>query len=194
MLTKPIPSWLCIVNGLCLFFYQTLDNLDGRQARKIKFGSPMGQFLDHGMDALSGILELISVCASFNLGASLKTFAFIMVMSILFFGTIWEEYLTHYFYIGYFSGPIEGLFVLTVIQILVGISPDLFMVIPHLKFVPYLMTFMFINSIIFNIYHVAVYSKKNPGNNLKKIDCVSNPSFNIHKYYNLLCALLSKLL
>ena len=36
-----------------LFIYQTLDAIDGKQARRIQCCSPLGELFDHGCDALS---------------------------------------------------------------------------------------------------------------------------------------------
>jgi len=41
---------LCAVG---LFIYQTLDAIDGKQARRIQCSSPLGELFDHGCDALS---------------------------------------------------------------------------------------------------------------------------------------------
>lgn len=124
-LSKPIPSWLCILNGIFLFIYQLMDNLDGRQARRTGSSSPLGQFFDHGCDAITGVSELFKVAASFNLGVSTKTFYFIFIMGFGFFFTSWEEYVTHRFYLGLINGPDEGLTALWIGHIAVGIFPEL---------------------------------------------------------------------
>ena len=50
-------SWalrsLFLLNGVTLFLYNTLDNIDGKQARRTKSSSPLGELFDHGMDAIS---------------------------------------------------------------------------------------------------------------------------------------------
>lgn len=35
--------------------YSTLDNCDGKQARRTKSGSPMGMMFDHGLDAFTAL-------------------------------------------------------------------------------------------------------------------------------------------
>ncbi|MBP5977864.1 CDP-alcohol phosphatidyltransferase family protein, partial [Brasilonema sp. CT11] len=40
--------WIYLFSAACLFFYQTMDNLDGRQARRTGASSPLGQLFDHG--------------------------------------------------------------------------------------------------------------------------------------------------
>mmetsp|Transcript_20582 Transcript_20582/g.20518 ORF Transcript_20582/g.20518 Transcript_20582/m.20518 type:complete len:367 (+) Transcript_20582:12-1112(+) len=48
---KNSPLWVWPVAGLCLWLYDTLDNLDGLHARKTGQGSPLGQLMDHGLDS-----------------------------------------------------------------------------------------------------------------------------------------------
>jgi phosphatidylglycerophosphate synthase len=43
-----IPPWLYLVNIACLFWYQTLDAIDGKQARRTGSSSPLGELFDHG--------------------------------------------------------------------------------------------------------------------------------------------------
>jgi hypothetical protein len=42
-----------LMSAVALWFYQTMDNLDGRQARRTKSSSPLGQLFDHGTASLS---------------------------------------------------------------------------------------------------------------------------------------------
>ncbi|EAY04044.1 CDP-alcohol phosphatidyltransferase family protein [Trichomonas vaginalis G3] len=117
-----LPDWLCIVDGACLLIYQTLDNLDGKQARRTGSSSSLGQFFDHGCDAITGCLELMKASMVFEYHASTKTFVFVSCMGIGFLLTTWEEFCTHKFYLGYLNGPDEGLFLLGLAQISCGIK------------------------------------------------------------------------
>jgi ethanolaminephosphotransferase len=49
----PYPAILHVLAALGIFLYQTLDALDGKQARRINAKSPLGQLFDHGCDSLS---------------------------------------------------------------------------------------------------------------------------------------------
>ena len=42
------PRWLYYLNGFSVFWYLHLDCLDGKQARRTKSSSPLGQLFDHG--------------------------------------------------------------------------------------------------------------------------------------------------
>ena len=48
-----IPSWCFFYAAISLFTYQTLDAIDGKQARRTNSSSVLGQLFDHGCDAFS---------------------------------------------------------------------------------------------------------------------------------------------
>ena len=48
--------WLFGICALCLFFYHTMDNLDGYQARKTGQSGPLGEFVDHWFDSFNTFL------------------------------------------------------------------------------------------------------------------------------------------
>ncbi len=52
LLEGSAPSWAYVVCGVGLFVYQTLDAIDGKQARRTGSSSPLGQLFDHGMSIL----------------------------------------------------------------------------------------------------------------------------------------------
>lgn len=47
-----VPRWCSAVFALALFVYQTLDAIDGKQARRTNSSSPLGQMFDHGCDTV----------------------------------------------------------------------------------------------------------------------------------------------
>src|SRR3989338_4167089 len=66
-----LPRWVFFINALCIFLYQTFDNLDGKQARNMKQSSPLGEMFDHGVDALTctlGGIAFLATSASGNYG------------------------------------------------------------------------------------------------------------------------------
>jgi phosphatidylglycerophosphate synthase len=52
----PTRPWLFGICALCLFFYHTMDNLDGYQARRIGQSGPLGEFVDHWFDSFNTFL------------------------------------------------------------------------------------------------------------------------------------------
>ena len=48
-MTESPPPWTAGLAGFCLFTYSTLDNVDGKQARRTGSSSPLGLLFDHGV-------------------------------------------------------------------------------------------------------------------------------------------------
>lgn len=55
MTSYPLP-WACLLTAIGLFLFQTLDAIDGKQARRTGSSSPLGQLFDHGLDGISWTL------------------------------------------------------------------------------------------------------------------------------------------
>ncbi len=45
--TATLPRWVFALGTFAIFWYQTIDAVDGKQARKTDNCSPLGQLLDH---------------------------------------------------------------------------------------------------------------------------------------------------
>ncbi|CAF4966675.1 unnamed protein product, partial [Rotaria socialis] len=45
--------WIYFLTALGLFIYQSLDAIDGKQARRTNSSSPLGELFDHGCDSVS---------------------------------------------------------------------------------------------------------------------------------------------
>lgn len=73
----PVPSWFTAVVGLSHMTYITLDNVDGKQARRTGTSSPLGQMFDHGCDALTFNIAMITVCRLHQMGSQWLTFLFV---------------------------------------------------------------------------------------------------------------------
>jgi ethanolaminephosphotransferase len=102
--------WIYLFSAACLFFYQTMDNLDGRQARRTGASSPLGQLFDHGCDALVTTIATIIAMTVINMGNNVLTFTEVMFNMVPFFIASWEEYHTGIFVLGYINGPEDGIF------------------------------------------------------------------------------------
>merc|ERR1712166_1187396 len=46
------PPWALRFLAVCLFVYQTMDGIDGKQARRTRSGSPLGELFDHAVDGI----------------------------------------------------------------------------------------------------------------------------------------------
>lgn len=47
-MTQQVSTWIYIYLAAAIFIYQTLDNLDGKQARRTGSSSVLGELFDHG--------------------------------------------------------------------------------------------------------------------------------------------------
>lgn len=87
---QPAPSWCYFLCALGLFIYQTLDAIDGKQARRTNSSSPLGELFDHGCDALSIVFVFIGTCMTVQLG----TFPFLYFFTCI--STLFLYYMAHW--------------------------------------------------------------------------------------------------
>ena len=64
---KDIPSYCFFFASLCSLVYSTLDAIDGKQARRTKSSSPLGQLFDHGCDSFSLTFFVLGICQAAKL-------------------------------------------------------------------------------------------------------------------------------
>lgn len=75
--------------------YQTLDAIDGKQARNTKASSPLGQLFDHGCDSFSTTFLVLTIAQAFQLGSHINTLILIGIVQFGFFLFQWKEHHTH---------------------------------------------------------------------------------------------------
>ncbi|OJI84155.1 hypothetical protein ASPTUDRAFT_75781 [Aspergillus tubingensis CBS 134.48] len=120
-LVGPAPSWLYYSFALGMWMYSTLDNVDGKQARRTGTSSGLGELFDHGIDSLNCTLASLLETAAMGYGSSqLGAYTALVPCLAMYFST-WETYHTHTLYLGYFNGPTEGLLIAIAIMIASGI-------------------------------------------------------------------------
>lgn len=86
---------LFLTNAVTLFFYQTLDAIDGKQARRTNTSSPLGELFDHGMDSISVILVSNVTFICFGAGAEPGLmFIFCLICNIGYYISHWSAYIT----------------------------------------------------------------------------------------------------
>lgn len=103
------PRWLNLLTAFCIFAYQTLDNMDGKQARRTGSSSALGMAFDHGCDAVNSGVTIIAMASVMGTGWSGKFFITYVSASIPFFFQTWEEYYSGSMILPAFNGPTEGL-------------------------------------------------------------------------------------
>lgn len=68
--TEQAPLWAYIACACGLFIYQSLDAIDGKQARRTNSSSPLGELFDHGCDSLSTVFVVLGTCIAVQLGTN----------------------------------------------------------------------------------------------------------------------------
>ncbi|KAI9835713.1 MAG: hypothetical protein M1819_001890 [Sarea resinae] len=96
--------------------YQTMDNVDGKQARRTGTSSGLGELFDHGIDSLNCTLASLCEGSAMGLGVSKAGVFTALVPCIPMFFSTWETYHTHTLFLGYFNGPTEGLILASAIM------------------------------------------------------------------------------
>lgn len=112
-LDQVVPSWMFMYAGFTVFFYLTMDAIDGMQARKTKSSTPLGQLFDHGCDCMITTVFALMMINGLSLGPSWKSIALVACAQVTFFLSQWEEK-----YTGTCRTSVAGLFGVTEIQLM----------------------------------------------------------------------------
>ncbi|EFC48459.1 predicted protein [Naegleria gruberi] len=108
-LENQVPSIVYLLNGIFLFYYQTMDAIDGKHARNTKNSSALGELFDHGLDALIGYFQCIILVSSCDLGNSYYSIIVIILYYMTSMMMIWEDYVTDEMRFGKFNSPTEAI-------------------------------------------------------------------------------------
>ena len=90
---ESIPSWCFFYAAASLWIYTTMDAIDGKQARRTRSSSPLGQLFDHGCDAFGVSFILINMGEAAQL-QNLHIFLLYFSTYTAFFFANWKEYNT----------------------------------------------------------------------------------------------------
>jgi len=113
-LVEGCPGWVCAVAVLGVFMFQTLDNLDGRQARRLKLSSPIGDWFDHCLDILSLYLLISQVGTPLFFGKTKYPLLAVLgqlAPAMTHYFTFWDRRFTGEIYLGSLSIT-EGQFII----------------------------------------------------------------------------------
>lgn len=88
------PWWVYFLCGFVVLSYLHLDCLDGKQARRTKTSSPLGQLFDHGCDAASVHLITSMMAGTLSLGDGHLVVIGTLAIMVPWFAAQWEEYHT----------------------------------------------------------------------------------------------------
>ncbi|NWH78009.1 CHPT1 Cholinephosphotransferase, partial [Piaya cayana] len=93
--TEQAPSWACILGALGLFIYQSLDAIDGKQARRTNSTSPLGELFDHGCDSISTVFVVLVSCIAIRLGTNPDWLFFCCFVGLfMFYSAHWQTYVS----------------------------------------------------------------------------------------------------
>ncbi|CAG9563210.1 unnamed protein product [Danaus chrysippus] len=89
------PQWAFALCALGVFVYQSLDAIDGKQARRTGSQSPLGELFDHGCDSISTVFIALGACIAVKLG-EYPTWMFFQCFCAmtLFYCAHWQAYVT----------------------------------------------------------------------------------------------------
>ncbi len=90
---KDIPRYCFFLAAICIFLYSTLDAIDGKQARRTKSSSPLGQLFDHGCDSFSITFFILAICQAAKLEMT-EVFLIFTACQAVFWTSNWMEYNT----------------------------------------------------------------------------------------------------
>ncbi|NWH65878.1 CHPT1 Cholinephosphotransferase, partial [Geococcyx californianus] len=89
------PFWAYILSALGLFIYQSLDAIDGKQARRTNSTSPLGELFDHGCDSVSTVFVVLVSCIAIRLGTNPDWLFFCCFVGLfMFYSAHWQTYVS----------------------------------------------------------------------------------------------------
>ncbi|XP_051524183.1 choline/ethanolaminephosphotransferase 1-like isoform X1 [Myxocyprinus asiaticus] len=93
--TEQAPTWAYLACALGLFIYQSLDAIDGKQARRTNSSTPLGELFDHGCDSLSTVFVVLGTCIAVQLGTHPDWMFFCCFVGIfMFYCAHWQAYVS----------------------------------------------------------------------------------------------------
>lgn len=106
---EEVPRWIYVCWGINLFIYQSLDAIDGKQARRTGSSGPLGELFDHGCDAINTTLAFLCILSALGIGNTFTCVCTVLAALTNFYVSSWETYHTHTLFLSYISGPVEGI-------------------------------------------------------------------------------------
>ncbi|KAL0610994.1 Cholinephosphotransferase 1 [Plecturocebus cupreus] len=89
------PYWTYLLCALGLFIYQSLDAIDGKQARRTNSCSPLGELFDHGCDSLSTVFMAVGASVAARLGTHPDWLFFCSFIGMfVFYCAHWQTYVS----------------------------------------------------------------------------------------------------
>lgn len=120
------PRWVYLCCAIGLFVYQSLDAIDGKQARRTNTNSPLGELFDHGCDSLSTVFVMTGCCVALKLGQEpYILLGEIAISELVFYMAHWQTYVTGTMKF-HTIDVTEGQFIVIFIYLVCAIYPGFF--------------------------------------------------------------------
>eukprot|EP00727_Mastigamoeba_balamuthi_P013303 m51a1_g8596 hypothetical protein (376) ;mRNA; r:139708-141583 len=103
------PGWVFAAMAFGIFMYQTMDALDGKQARQTRSGSTFGELYDHAVDAVVNVAINLTLAASIHTGLGWGSYLAVVGACLVFYFTSWAETYTYTLKLGLINGPVDGI-------------------------------------------------------------------------------------
>lgn len=116
-----VPLWAYYLNAALLFYYQTMDAIDGKHARNTKSSSALGELFDHGLDALNTMLQSIIVLSTLQTGPTYVTCILAILIYVTSYLVIWEDYVTDELRFGLLNSPTEAILLAVAVLVVTGV-------------------------------------------------------------------------
>ncbi|XP_036309224.1 choline/ethanolaminephosphotransferase 1 isoform X2 [Pipistrellus kuhlii] len=118
--TEQAPLWAYIACACGLFIYQSLDAIDGKQARRTNSSTPLGELFDHGCDSLSTVFVVLGTCIAVQLGTNPDWMFFCCFAgTFMFYCAHWQTYVSGTLRFGIFDVT-ESQIIIIICQLLTG--------------------------------------------------------------------------
>lgn len=85
--------WAYLSCAVGAFVYQALDAIDGKQARRTRTNTPLGELFDHGCDAITTFLAVLTALSAVAIHTEIKSAVFFTALLLsLNFVYHWQTY------------------------------------------------------------------------------------------------------
>lgn len=119
--TEEVPGWIPL--GVCLgmFIYQTLDAIDGKQARRTGSSNALGELFDHGCDSISNLVLGVAGACAMSMGYlnPYWMLSYCFLGTFLFYIAHWQAYVTGRMRFGHVDAT-EAQFTMMAVMLLTG--------------------------------------------------------------------------
>lgn len=88
------PQWVFLLQSVALFSYQSLDAIDGKQARRTGTSGPLGELFDHGCDAYNTAYICLAANLTLGNGATWLTMTSCLFAMTAFYTAQWQTFVT----------------------------------------------------------------------------------------------------